>query len=278
MALHRLEPQARLHIQVKGAVGVDMEVDKGGEGLEISWRHPCPPCRIGEDMLQHESVDVDERNLEEMEGEHSDFLVFQAVGSQLTAFAIEDEVVGTVPVFDYLKSIINFSSEGFLLEILAEKDRLDHLPEFDDRVVRGVWEGAAGKAFEKGLGIGSAQPEGRRILDHSLIMLPEQVPANRPSQDGLEMRIRLRLAGRRPIELLAMDPFEAGQQLEIEEVAKGKRDLTLAMTVHIVFLQGHLGSMAEEPFEHGGHFRRRDGFQLRINTDGSFLHMPIYLS
>jgi hypothetical protein len=73
-----------------------------------------------------------------------------------------------------------------------------------------------------------------------------------------------------------MDPFEAGQQLEIEEVAKGKRDLTLAMTIHIVFLQGQFGPMPQEPFEHGGDFRRRDSFQLRINTDSSFLHMPIH--
>src|SRR6185436_19924380 len=57
--LCRLEPQARLHIQVKGAVGVDMEVDEGGEGLEIPDRHPCAPCRIGKHMLQHERVDVD---------------------------------------------------------------------------------------------------------------------------------------------------------------------------------------------------------------------------
>src|SRR5712691_10084103 len=90
------------------------------------------------------------------------------------------------------------------------------------------------------------------------------------------MRIRLRLACRRPIELLAMDPFEAGQQLDIEEVAKGKRDLTLAMTIHIVFLQGHLGPMQQEPFEHGCDFRRRDGFQLGINTYRPFLHMPIH--
>src|SRR4029434_4681334 len=195
-------------------------------------------------MLQHEGVDVDERDLEEMQSEHSDFLIFQATGGHLAAFAIEDEIVRTVPVFDHLEPVINFSSEGFFLKVLAEKDRLDHLPEFNDRVIGGVWEGAASKTFENGFGIGRTQPECRGILDHGLIVLPDQVPANRSSQDGFEMRIRLRLAGRRPIELLAMDPFEAGQQLEIEEVAKGKRDLTLTMTIHIVFLQGHLGPMS----------------------------------
>jgi len=88
-------------------------------------------------------------------------------------FPTTPPIVGTVPVFDHLKPVINFSSEGFLLEILAEKDRLDRLPEFDYRVVSGVWEGAAGKAFENGLGIGSSQPECRRILDHGLIVLSE---------------------------------------------------------------------------------------------------------
>src|SRR4029453_4466735 len=105
-------------------------------------------------MLQHERVDVDERDLEEVQSEHSDFLIFQAIGGHLAAFAVEDEIVSTVPVFDHLEPVMNFSSEGVLLEILAEKYPLDPLPEFNGRVIGGVWEGAASKTFEKGVGIG----------------------------------------------------------------------------------------------------------------------------
>src|SRR4030095_4167511 len=162
-----------------------------------------------------------------MQSEHSDFLIFQAIGGHLAAFAVEDEIVSPVPVFDHLEPVMNFSSEGVLLEILAEKDRLDHLPEFNDRVIGGVWEGTASKTFENGVGIGRTQPECRGILDHGLIVLPDQVPAHRSSQDSVEMRIRLRLAGRRPIELLAMDPLEAGEELGIEGGVKGKRDLAV---------------------------------------------------
>jgi hypothetical protein len=55
-----------------------------------------------------------------MEGQHRDFLVFQTVGGHLTAFAIEDEIVGTVPVFDHLQPVMDVASEGVLLEILAD--------------------------------------------------------------------------------------------------------------------------------------------------------------
>ena len=39
-----------------------------------------------------------------------------------------------------------------------------------------------------------------------------------------------------------------------------------------------LGPMPQEPFEHGRDFRRRDGFELGINTHCPFFHMPVHLS
>lgn len=161
-------------------------------------------------MLQQKSVDVDERDWEEMQSEHRDCLIFQAMGGPLATFAIEDAIVSPVPVFAHLKPVMHVSSAGFFLKGLAEKDRLDHLPEYKDRVIGRVWEGTASQTCENGFGIGRTQPECRGIRDHGRRVLPDQVPAHRWSQDGLERRRRLRRAGRRPIELLAMDPFEAG--------------------------------------------------------------------
>src|SRR5438552_869470 len=92
------------------------------------------------------------------------------------------------------------------------------------------------------------------------------------------MRIDVRLPGGRPVEFLAMDPFETREQLKIEEMAKGKGDRTLAMGIDILFLDAHLGPMAQHPLQHGRHFGRRHGLQLRINTDRAFLHVPIHLS
>src|SRR5215471_2361204 len=73
----RSVPSGCAQVKYKCRCRVNMEVDQGGEGLEIPGRHPCAPCWIGKHMLQHQRVDVDERNLEEMEGQHCDFLVFE---------------------------------------------------------------------------------------------------------------------------------------------------------------------------------------------------------
>jgi hypothetical protein len=42
-------------------------------------------------------VDVDKADLQQVERQHCEFLVLQVVGSDLTAFAVKDEAVGSVP-------------------------------------------------------------------------------------------------------------------------------------------------------------------------------------
>lgn len=58
-----------------------------------------------------------------MQGQHQQFLIFSLIGAELSTFAVEDEVIGAVPVLDNIQPLVNFTSEAFQSEIVAQKDR-----------------------------------------------------------------------------------------------------------------------------------------------------------
>src|SRR6266498_4815881 len=89
------------------------------------------------------------------------------------------------------------------------------------------------------------------------------------------MGIGLWLARGRPIEFLAMDALQSGEQLKIQQVAKGKGDCTLPVAIDVVFLDVHLRSMPQEALQHGCHFRGRHSLELRIDANRPFFDMPV---
>ena len=65
---------------------------------------------VVEDLLDHEGVDVDEGGLEEVEAESGEFLVVSLVGGDVAAFAVVNEPVGGVPVFDHVEAFLDLPS------------------------------------------------------------------------------------------------------------------------------------------------------------------------
>src|ERR671922_2797445 len=129
------------------------------------------------------------------------------------------------------------------MQILTEKHSLDGLAELGECSVGRVLKLTPGEAFEDRVRIRRAQPEGCSILDHLLVLLADKVPPNRPLQDGLQMGIGIRVAGEGPVELLAVDAFEPGQQMKPQQMAKRKSYLALPPTIDVVFLHLHLRAM-----------------------------------
>ncbi len=56
------------------------------------------PRWFAEYLLHHQRIDIDEAQLEQMQRQHCNLLVFAAVGRKLSAFAIEDEAVDAIPM------------------------------------------------------------------------------------------------------------------------------------------------------------------------------------
>jgi hypothetical protein len=78
--------------------------------------------------------------------QHRDFLVFQVVAGDLTAFAVKDEVVGSVPVLNDVEAFLNLLSQRLRVQILTEEDRLDRFAQLGECQVSWMLEVVAREA------------------------------------------------------------------------------------------------------------------------------------
>src|SRR5450759_5733027 len=58
---------------------------------------------VGEDALQQEGVDVDQRRLQQVQGEDADFLAVTVGAGEFAVLAIEQRAVGRIPVLHDLQ-------------------------------------------------------------------------------------------------------------------------------------------------------------------------------
>jgi hypothetical protein len=83
-----------------------------------------------------------------MQGEYRQLLVIEPIRRHLTALAIEDEAVGTVPVFHHIEPFVDLSSERLLMEIASQKRGFDGSSQFDECPVGRMLHMVAGEATQ----------------------------------------------------------------------------------------------------------------------------------
>ena len=115
------------------------------------------------------------------------------------------------------------------MQVAAQKDRLDGLSKLRQRLVCGVLHVLPGEAPQDRLGFCGSQAQCRRVLDDLVVLLPDQLPVDRPRQNQLEILVGIGLAGFRPVQPLRVDGFQPRQQLEAEQAAEGEGDRALAV-------------------------------------------------
>src|SRR4029077_3253801 len=86
------------HVEPKSPVGSHVSVDERRQSTQIICQRALRPIGLGQDTLDHQGVDVDKADLQQVKRQHSELLVLQVIGSDLTAFAVEDEAVGPFQV------------------------------------------------------------------------------------------------------------------------------------------------------------------------------------
>src|SRR5208282_4041840 len=79
----------------------------------------------------------------------------------------------------------------------------------------------------------------------------------------------------RPGKLLNMDRFQPWHELETQQAAEREGDRALAVGVHVLAIDLHLGAMMDDSLDHGCYLGRRRGFELRMNAQRVPLDMPI---
>jgi hypothetical protein len=105
-----LNGEATFHIKLVAPVGVDVFPDQGSQGAQVFSYQAFRPVRTVENALQHQGVDVDHAVLEEMEAEHTGFVIFGSIACEFAALGEEDKVVGTVPSLDDVEAFMNFTA------------------------------------------------------------------------------------------------------------------------------------------------------------------------
>ncbi len=85
---------------------------------------------------------------------------------------------------------MNLLTQRLGLQISAEKQGLDHFAQFRECLVGGVLGGASPESAQNGFGLGNAQSQCRGILNHLVILRPNQFPPDGTSEDHLQIWIR----------------------------------------------------------------------------------------
>jgi hypothetical protein len=78
---------------------------------------------------------LDQAKLEQVQREHRNFLIFTAIGRELSAFAVKDEIVGAIPVLHHVQAFINFAPQLQRMQIATKKNGLHRFAEFGESFV-----------------------------------------------------------------------------------------------------------------------------------------------
>jgi hypothetical protein len=85
------------------------------------------PFRIGQDPLHQQGVHVGQGGLEQMQGEHADLLALLVRAGQVAVLAVEEGLVGRVPVLDHLQALADLLAHLGVGQVVVD-ERRPHRP------------------------------------------------------------------------------------------------------------------------------------------------------
>jgi hypothetical protein len=103
------ELEAAGHVDLDFAVWGHVRGEQRVHAAFVLVGQDAGPFGFGQDVLEHQGVDVDEGGLEEVQGEYRELLLVAAVAGKLAALAEEDDVVDVVPAFDDLQAGVDLA-------------------------------------------------------------------------------------------------------------------------------------------------------------------------
>lgn len=96
-----------------------MTVEQGRQTAIIFFRQPFEPRFFCQHLLNHEGINVHETYLEQMKRKHRDLPIIEPVGRKLSAFTIENEGIGSIPVLHDIETFMDFAAEFLGFSILT---------------------------------------------------------------------------------------------------------------------------------------------------------------
>jgi hypothetical protein len=104
----------------------------------------------------------------------------QPVGGDLATAAIEDEIVGAIPGFDHVQTLMDFAPQFHPVQVTTKECCAHRLAKLDQRSVRGVLHIGAGETTQDVRRRRGAEPKRRRELHHLVVLATDQVPIASP--------------------------------------------------------------------------------------------------
>jgi hypothetical protein len=153
--------------------------DQRGQGAEISRGEFAWPVRLGQNLLQHEGVDVHHAVLEKMQVEHADLVILSAVADHFAATGEENEVIGAVPLLDDVQTFVDLPAECLAVKVLAQEDGLHGPAKLREGLVGRMLNVAPHEAAQDRFGLGCAKTDGRHVFDQLVVLLANEFPVDR---------------------------------------------------------------------------------------------------
>jgi len=123
---------------------------------------------------------------------------------------------------------------------MAEKNSALDFAQLQERGIRRVLHAVARKPAQNLLRFGSAKTQRCGKFDHLVVVLSNELPLDGAREHRLQVGIGIRSACFGSVQLLGMQIFQAGQQLEAQQGTESKSDLALAVSIDVVAIHLHL--------------------------------------
>ncbi len=252
----------------QGAVRVDVGPEQGGQAAPVLVAQSRCPGGLGQDLLHQQGVDVHERGLQQMQREHAGLGVFLVRATQRAVLAVVQDGVRRVPVFYDLQSAVDLAAKAGAGEVVAGEDGAHGAAEFFERLVGGVFGAAAGEAPQYLLRLRCPETQRGGVLDHLVVLLLDQLPADRPRQRSAERRPARRGVGG-AVQADAADVLQAGQQLEVEQLGEREPDHRGAMGVDVLGLDLGVRAVPQKALDYRRDLGRRTALELGVDAERS---------
>lgn len=246
----------------------------GQAALVLGGRPGCQRL-VGEDVLDHEGVDVDQGGLEDSQAQHGQFLLVAAVGGDVAAFAEEDDRVGAVPGLDDVKAFVDLALQVAVAQVAGQEDGALRAAGLGHGLVGGVDGVGLGEPPQDRLGGGGSGADRGGVLDHLVVLGGDQVPPDRPGQRGLQPRPCGGLAGGRAVQPSLVDPLDPGQQVEAEQPGGAESDFGLAVGVGVAGVDFHHGAVPHDALDHCGDLGGGASDELGVDRHRLALNVPV---
>ena len=165
------EVEAGVHVEPEPAVGVDVGPEQRAQPATFRLAHQVVELRGLQNGLDEQRVDVHQRRLEQVQGEHRGLGVLAVRAGEVAVLAVEDHGVARVPVLHHLQPAMDLAAQLGIGEVVAGEDRAHGPAKLFKRGVGGVLGAAAGEPAQHLLGLRRAEPQRGGVADHLVVLL-----------------------------------------------------------------------------------------------------------